>query len=119
MQIELGDEAGRVAYLVAFHAAQALIHERTGREAKTHRGVRNQFLLLTKDDARVAPGLRRFLSRAYDLKSLADYATGPEAYVPLEQAASAIEIARQFLNCVEALIDPPQGLASTPPVLPS
>ncbi len=28
LQIELGDEAGRVACLAAFHAAQALIQER-------------------------------------------------------------------------------------------
>lgn len=35
--------AGREAYLAAFHAAQALIYERTSRIAKTHRGVRAQF----------------------------------------------------------------------------
>lgn len=35
--------AGREAYLAAFHAAQALIYERTSRIAKTHRGVRIQF----------------------------------------------------------------------------
>jgi len=39
LAIALGDEAGRAAYLAVFHAAQALIHARTGREAKTHRGV--------------------------------------------------------------------------------
>ncbi len=32
-------EAGRSAYLAAFHAAQGLIAERTGRAAKTHKGV--------------------------------------------------------------------------------
>ena len=32
------DEAGRAAYLAGFHAAQALISERTGRVAKTHDG---------------------------------------------------------------------------------
>ena len=31
--------AGRNAYLAAFHAARALIFERTGKVAKTHRGV--------------------------------------------------------------------------------
>jgi uncharacterized protein (UPF0332 family) len=30
--------AAREAYLSAFHAAEALIHDRTGRVAKTHRG---------------------------------------------------------------------------------
>lgn len=32
--------AGREAYLAAFHAAEALLYERTGRIAKTHRGLR-------------------------------------------------------------------------------
>jgi uncharacterized protein (UPF0332 family) len=55
----------------------------------------------------VLPILRRFLSHAYDLKSVADYATGPEAFVPLDQAAKAIDTARRFLNCVQALLDTP------------
>ena len=46
LEIDLGDEAGRAAYLAALHAAQALIFERTGRVAKTHRGVHGQFLRL-------------------------------------------------------------------------
>ena len=37
------DEAARAAYLAAFHAAQALISERTGRIAKSHSGVRSAF----------------------------------------------------------------------------
>ncbi|HEX3522373.1 MAG TPA: hypothetical protein VHT52_09830 [Stellaceae bacterium] len=39
----MGEDAGRNAYLAAFHAAQALIAERTGKEAKTHKGVHAQF----------------------------------------------------------------------------
>ena len=35
----VGEDAGRNAYLAAFHAAQALIAERTGKDAKTHKGV--------------------------------------------------------------------------------
>jgi uncharacterized protein (UPF0332 family) len=41
LRIELGDYAGRAEYLTAFHAARALIQQRTGREAKTHQGVRS------------------------------------------------------------------------------
>ncbi len=104
LDIGLGDEAGRSAYLTAFHAAQALIHQRSGREAKTHQGVRNQFLLLTKDDPAVSLALRRFLNEAYDLKSVADYATGPDAYVALEEAEAAIETARAFLACVRGML---------------
>lgn len=67
------DEAGRAAYLAGYHAAQALISERTGKIAKTHEGVKSQFNVLTKGDARVDAELRRFLSRAYNLKAVADY----------------------------------------------
>jgi uncharacterized protein (UPF0332 family) len=37
------EDAARDAYLAAFHAAQALIAERTGKSAKTHRGVHIAF----------------------------------------------------------------------------
>jgi uncharacterized protein (UPF0332 family) len=39
LAIELGEDAGRAAYLGAFHAAQAFIFERSNRVAKTHGGV--------------------------------------------------------------------------------
>jgi uncharacterized protein (UPF0332 family) len=39
----VGEDAGRNAYLAAFHAAQVLIAERTGKNAKTHEGVHAQF----------------------------------------------------------------------------
>jgi uncharacterized protein (UPF0332 family) len=44
------DEAARAAYLAGFHAAQALISERTGRVAKSHSGVRSAFARLVRDD---------------------------------------------------------------------
>ena len=39
--VHFADEAGRAAYLAGFHAAEALISERTGRVAHTHDGVTN------------------------------------------------------------------------------
>ncbi len=39
--ISLYKVAARCAYYVAFHAAEALLLARTGRIAKTHRGVRS------------------------------------------------------------------------------
>jgi uncharacterized protein (UPF0332 family) len=75
------DEAGRAAYLAAYHAAQALISERTGKIAKTHAGVDSQFNLLTKDDPRIDAELRRFLPQAYNLKAAADYDAGPGSIV--------------------------------------
>jgi uncharacterized protein (UPF0332 family) len=43
LSIRLNDAAGRSAYLAGFHAAQALISERTGRTVKTHKGVTRNF----------------------------------------------------------------------------
>lgn len=51
--IKLSNDAGRNAYLAAFHAAQALIFERTGKIAKTHQGVHSEFSLLAKDDPNI------------------------------------------------------------------
>jgi uncharacterized protein (UPF0332 family) len=75
------DEAGRAAYLAGFHAAEALISERTGKLARTHEGVSSQFHLLTRGDARVDGELRAFLGRTYNLKAIADYETGPGSVV--------------------------------------
>jgi uncharacterized protein (UPF0332 family) len=98
------DEAGRAAYLAGFHAAQALISERTGKIAKTHQGVNSQFNLLTRDDPRVDPELRRFLAKAYDLKAIADYQAGPGSIVPLERVETAIATATRFIDCIELLL---------------
>ena len=45
LSVGLNDDAGRAAYLAAFHAAQAIIFDRTGKVVKTHRGVQSEFLL--------------------------------------------------------------------------
>ena len=100
LAIELGEEAGRAAYLAAFHAVQALIFERTNRVAKTHRGVHGQFLKLIADEPRIDVSLRRFLSEGYKLKAIADYETGPDAVVPLELAEAAIEKAGSLIEIV-------------------
>jgi uncharacterized protein (UPF0332 family) len=102
--IELGEDAGRAAYLAAFHAAQALIFERTGQVAKTHRGVHGQFLRLVAGEPRIDARLRRFLSEGYRLKATADYEVGPEAVVPLKEAADAIGIASRFSETVAELL---------------
>jgi uncharacterized protein (UPF0332 family) len=36
LDVDLNDAAGRTAYLAGFHAAQAFIFERNGKEFKTH-----------------------------------------------------------------------------------
>jgi uncharacterized protein (UPF0332 family) len=105
LAINLAEDTGRAAYLGAFHAAQALIFERTGRAAKTHRGVHGQFLRLVVDEPGIDFELRRFLSQGYKLKAIADYETGPDAVVPREEAAAAVETADRFIRMIAELLD--------------
>ena len=102
--IGLAQAAARASYLAAFHAAQALIFERSGKVARTHRGVHGQFLRLSGGDARLFD-LPEFLSRAYNFKAVADYAIDPGASMSLEQARSAIQTASRFVESVAAVID--------------
>jgi uncharacterized protein (UPF0332 family) len=99
----VGEDAGRDAYLAAFHAAQALILRRTGRVIKTHRGVHRLFSKLAREEPQLAD-LARFLSQAYNLKSVADYELGPGAGVPLDRASAAIDTAEQFIVRIAALL---------------
>lgn len=100
----VGEDAGRNAYLAAFHAAQALIAERTGKDPKTHRGVHTQFARLTRNEPRLGRELRQFLPQAYDIKSIADYGLGPDTDVPLDRARAAIDTAEQFVARVTELL---------------
>jgi uncharacterized protein (UPF0332 family) len=98
------DEAGRAAYLAGMHAAQALIVERTGKIVKRHRGVHSEFARLAKDEPRFDIELRAFLGRAYNLKAIADYETGPNAQVSAESARTAIATARRFVECITEML---------------
>jgi len=101
--VHLNDDAARAAYLAAFHAAQAVILVRSGRVVKTHRGVQNEFLRLTKDDPLFTPDQRIFLSQAYNFKAVADYETGP-AEISAEQATAALKRGRGFVDAVRRVL---------------
>ena len=103
--LKIGSVAAQQAYLAAFHAAEAFILHRTGHGTKTHSGLRATFARLAKDEPRVSPAFVKFLARAYDLKSLADYATGPDVNITPEDAASAIESADQFITVITGLLE--------------
>ncbi|MBF0528614.1 MAG: HEPN domain-containing protein [Deltaproteobacteria bacterium] len=105
--VGLNDDAGRTAYLAGFHAAQALIFERTGKMPKTHKGVQMDFFRLTKNDPHVDPDLRIFLSQAYNLKAIADYETGPGFEVSPERAQEAVETGKRFVTHLAGLITTP------------
>ena len=68
--IEIYDEAGRHAYYAAYHAAQALIFERTGKVSRTHKGVNAQFAKLVVTESSLSRDHVRFLARAYRLKAI-------------------------------------------------
>ena len=114
LEVGLNGAAGRTAYLAGFHAAQAFIFETTGRVFKRHSSVQGEFGRLVKDDPRFDTALRTFLPRAYNLKSIADYGTGPGSHVTAANAEDALQAARRFVQCVTLLM-PPNGHTPTAP----
>ena len=102
--VGLNDAAGRNAYLASFHAAQALILVREGKTHKTHNGVQTEFLRITKADNRVADDMRRFLSRSYNLKAIADYETGPGAEIAPERACEAVAMSKAFVALIAGIV---------------
>ena len=101
---DLLEDAGRAAYLAAFHAAQALIYERQSRTLKTHGGVQSEFAKLIRDDASIPADLRGFMSRAYAFKTIADYDPQTSVSPTEEDARSAIAKASRFVDEVVRLI---------------
>ncbi len=63
-----------------------------------------EFGRLVKDDPRFDVALRTFLPRTYNLKSIADYGTGPGSHVSRESARDAIQTARRFVRSVTLLV---------------
>jgi uncharacterized protein (UPF0332 family) len=95
-------EAGRSAYMAAYHAAQAFIAERTGTVPKTHSGTRSEFTRLAQTEPKLPRALSSFLGRAYELKAFADYSqtapVGPEA------AKEALDEAAHFIQAITNVI---------------
>jgi uncharacterized protein (UPF0332 family) len=102
--VHFSDEAARAAYLSVFHAAQALISERTGRIVKTHRGVRTAFARLSKDDPRLDRTFTRFLGRAYRRKEMVDYGVGQHAVVQEADARAMASEAARFVDRIAEIL---------------
>jgi uncharacterized protein (UPF0332 family) len=107
--------AGPEAYLTAYHATEAILHHRTGRIAKTHRGLGTEFARLARTEPRINAEFVRFLANAYEIKSVADYGAEPEANVSMEDACVTIETASRLTDCIAGLIGPDEGAATGPP----
>lgn len=67
--------------------------------------MQTEFLRVTREDSRVDADLRTFLSKAYNLKTIADYETGPGISVSTERAAEATATAKLFVGHVSGLIE--------------
>lgn len=106
--IGLAGVAARSAYFAAFHAAEALIFERSGKVAKTHAGVRAEFARLMKVANEDAKGWPTFLAKAYKYKEISDYAVGRDAVVSLAEAQDALDNARRLVDWVEAYLRRPE-----------
>jgi uncharacterized protein (UPF0332 family) len=105
--------AAREAYLAAYHAAQAYIFERTGKDVKTHRGLRATFSRLARNEPRIAPEYLTLLARTYEFKSIADYGVDPNTpAISGTDAAVAIDAAGRFIDAITQLLlagsSPPQ-----------
>jgi uncharacterized protein (UPF0332 family) len=61
--------------------------------------------LLTRGDGRVDTELRAFLGRAYNLKAIADYETGPGSVVTPERVEAALSTAIRFVDVVTGLLN--------------
>ena len=105
-------QVARLAYHAQFHAAQALIFERSGQVGKTHKGVNVQFHKLAKSEASFDPNLAGKLSATYHYKEIADYEIGVRAVVSADDATTAITIAEHFVAEVKRV------LANPPPATP-
>jgi uncharacterized protein (UPF0332 family) len=104
LTVNLTEDAGRAAYLAGYQAAEAFIFERTGKATKTHKGAHMEFSRLTVSQPRIDTDLKRFLPQAYDLKAICDYELGPDAVIPHEKAAAALETATRSVNCIAGLL---------------
>ncbi|MDB5481566.1 MAG: hypothetical protein JWO83_2619 [Caulobacteraceae bacterium] len=104
LRIHLAKVAARSAYYAAFHAAEALIIERTGRVAKTHSGVRAAFARLWLNASQADRSAPTFLAHAYRLKEIGDYGVGQGALVTDDEAHEAVEGAAKFIASVSALL---------------
>jgi uncharacterized protein (UPF0332 family) len=100
-------QAARLSYYAQFHAAQALIFERTGKTAKTHKGVHALFHKLARVEVAIPPGAAVALVEAYRHKEVADYDFGTALPVTEMQANKAVTTAERFVAAVLAALSAP------------
>ncbi len=96
------EEAGRGAYMAAYHAAMAFIAARTGASPKTHSGTRSEFGRLARDEHRITREQISLLGWSYELKNAADY--GPEHVLSDAEAERAINEAARLIETIASIV---------------
>ena len=105
--VNVPHQAARLAYYGQFHAARALIFERTSKISKTHKGVDKEFHRLAKAEAALPPSMAAELSAAYRFKERADYDVGNLAPVTQRHALDAIVTAERFVATIQQVLTTP------------
>ena len=77
---------------------------RTSKIAKTHAGVRSEFARIARDASGLERDLASFLARAYNLKTVADYAVGADLGVGASGATDAIDGATRFVESIARVL---------------
>ena len=108
LAIGISRQAARLAYYALFHAAQALIFERTGKVAKTHKGVGRLFHKVAAAEPMLPRGIAGDLSAAYRFKEMADYDIDPAISVTPQEARDVIATAHRDVEAVERLLESEQ-----------
>lgn len=103
LKVNVPRQAARLAYYAQFHAAQALIFERTDKVAKTHKGVDREFHKLAKAEPALPAGFAVQLTKAYNYKEHADYSTDFPQSITQTLAAAAITTAERFVAGVRPM----------------
>jgi len=96
------EQAARMGYMAAFHAALAAVLAMMGKEPKTHSGVRSAFGELVIREETLGRELGRYMSAAYESKDIADYETDYE--VDLASAMRVVAGAHELVDRVSAFL---------------
>ncbi len=102
--------AAREAYMAAFHAAEALVVEKTGKAVKTHAGLRTEFARLAQATDRIERWMTTFLANGSRFKSLSDYDVTQETPITVANAEALIAEARTFVARIGELLGERPGL---------
>lgn len=93
------DSACNRAYYAVFEASHAALAALGVLEAKTHRGLNNQFHHHVVNAGLIDRHTGGFLSKIEDNRLLADYV---EDVIPEHKAREAVDMAREFVEAMEA-----------------